>query len=141
MPWRRKWQPTPVFLPGESHGQRSLVGYSSQGRKEWDTTERLHFHFHYRFTKMLCPSGSGESSYSSPTWTDNGGAAVTSLGRGHGLNITSFLSHIIAFQGPPVSRMVGSHMLIPTGFPAQPARLYWGKAQKGLATISILSSK
>jgi len=29
IPWRRAWQPTPVFLPGESHGQRSLVGYSS----------------------------------------------------------------------------------------------------------------
>ena len=39
--WRRKWQPTPVFLPGESHGQRSLVGYSPWGRKESDTTERL----------------------------------------------------------------------------------------------------
>ena len=33
IPWRRKWQPTPVFLPGESHGQRSLVGYSLWGRK------------------------------------------------------------------------------------------------------------
>ena len=41
MPWKRKWQPTPVFLPGESHGQRSLVGYSPRGRKESDTTERL----------------------------------------------------------------------------------------------------
>ena len=41
--WRRKWQPTPVFLPGESHGQRSLVGYSPWGRKESDTTEWLHF--------------------------------------------------------------------------------------------------
>ena len=38
-PWRRKWQPTPVFLPGESHGQRSLVGYSPRGCKESDTTE------------------------------------------------------------------------------------------------------
>ena len=38
-----QWQPTPVFLPGESHGQRSLVGYSPRGRKESDTTERLHF--------------------------------------------------------------------------------------------------
>ena len=37
--WRRKWQPTPVFLPGESHGQRSLVGYSLWGHKESDTTE------------------------------------------------------------------------------------------------------
>ena len=39
IPWRRAWQPTPVFLPGESHGQRSLVGYSLQGCKESDTTE------------------------------------------------------------------------------------------------------
>ena len=41
--WRRKWHPTPVFLPGKSHGQRSLVGYSPWGCKESDTTERLHF--------------------------------------------------------------------------------------------------
>ena len=39
--WRKKWQPTPVFLPGESHGQRSLVGYSPWSHKESDTTERL----------------------------------------------------------------------------------------------------
>ena len=39
IPWRRKWQPTPGFLPGESHGQRSLVGYSPWGCKESDTTE------------------------------------------------------------------------------------------------------
>ena len=38
-PWRKKWQPTPMFLPGESHGQRSLAGYSPQGHKESDTTE------------------------------------------------------------------------------------------------------
>ena len=38
-PWRRKWQPTPVFLPGESHGQKSLEGYSPWGSKESDTTE------------------------------------------------------------------------------------------------------
>ena len=45
IPWRRGWQPTPVFLPGESHGQRSLEGCSSWGRTESDTTERLHFPF------------------------------------------------------------------------------------------------
>jgi len=39
--WRRKWQPTPVFLPGESHGQRSLAGYSLWGHKESDLTEQL----------------------------------------------------------------------------------------------------
>ena len=38
-PWRRKWQPTPVFLPGKSHGQESLAGYSPWGHKESDTTE------------------------------------------------------------------------------------------------------
>ena len=43
MSWRRKWQPTPVFLLGESHGGRSLVGYSSPVCKESDTAELLHF--------------------------------------------------------------------------------------------------
>ena len=38
IPWRRKWQSTPVFLPGESHGQRSLAGYSSWDPKESNTT-------------------------------------------------------------------------------------------------------
>ena len=43
--WRRQWHPTPVLLPGKSHGRRSLVGCSPWGREESDTTERLHFHF------------------------------------------------------------------------------------------------
>ena len=42
---RRQWHPTPVLLPGKSHGRRSLVGCSPWGLEEWDTTERLHFHF------------------------------------------------------------------------------------------------
>ena len=45
--WRRKWQPTPVFLPGETHGQRSLAGYSQLGHKELDMTEvTQHAHMH-----------------------------------------------------------------------------------------------
>ena len=48
VPWRRKWQPTPVFLPGEFHGQRSLVGYSSWGCKESDTTKQLTHTGHQR---------------------------------------------------------------------------------------------
>ena len=43
--WRRKWQPTPVLLPGKSRGWRNLVGYSPWGRKESDMTEWLSFHF------------------------------------------------------------------------------------------------
>ena len=42
IPWRRAWQPTLVFLPGKSHGQRSLAGYSPWGRKELNTTEHAH---------------------------------------------------------------------------------------------------
>ena len=41
IPWRREWLPTPVFLPGEFHGQRSLVGYSLWGREESDTIDQL----------------------------------------------------------------------------------------------------
>ena len=42
IPWKRKWQPTPVFLPGEFHGQRSLVGYSPRGCKELGMTEHIY---------------------------------------------------------------------------------------------------
>ena len=45
MHWRKKWQPTPVFLPGGSQGGQSLVGCSLWGHTEWDPTERLPFHF------------------------------------------------------------------------------------------------
>ena len=50
--WRRKWQPTPVFLPGESQGQRSLVGCCPQGRTESDTTEATQQQQH-QFSKAL----------------------------------------------------------------------------------------
>ena len=42
IPWRRKWQLTPVFLPGKFHGQKSLAGYSPWGHKESDTAEHAH---------------------------------------------------------------------------------------------------
>ena len=50
-PWRRKWQLTPVFLPGESRGQRSLAGYSPWAHKESDLTERLSMHTHSDSTR------------------------------------------------------------------------------------------
>ena len=62
IPWRRAGQPTLVFLPGESHGQRTLAGYSPWGHKESDTTERLtHTHtapivFHFSLLiEVKCP--------------------------------------------------------------------------------------
>ena len=62
IPWRRKWQPTLVFLPAESHGQRSLVSYSPWGRQELDKTEvtkhnrqrvKKHFTLSYKKTKCM----------------------------------------------------------------------------------------
>ena len=53
IPWRRTWQSTPVFLPGESHGQRSLAGYSPWGHKQLDTTEATgHTSTHYEINKV-----------------------------------------------------------------------------------------
>ena len=52
--WRRKWQPPPVFLPGKSHGWRSLLGYSPRGCQESDTTEWLHFAWNIDFVTSFC---------------------------------------------------------------------------------------
>ena len=52
IPWRRKWQPTPVLLPGKFHRWRSLVGYSPCGHKASDTTKWLHFHFSLSLSLM-----------------------------------------------------------------------------------------
>ena len=68
MPWRRAWQPTPVSLPGEFQGQRSLAGYSPWGLKESDTTEAnqrackqwsnmIRFAFSKDFSAALCRVG------------------------------------------------------------------------------------
>ena len=51
-PWRRKWQPTPVFLPREFHGQTSLVGCGPWDRKELDRTKRLNYHHQYTSVKI-----------------------------------------------------------------------------------------
>ena len=56
IPWRRKWQPTPVLLSGESHGQRSLVGYSLWDHRESDTAERLSTHSNRNLDYWLEPS-------------------------------------------------------------------------------------
>jgi len=58
IPWRKEWPPTPVFLPGEFHGHRSLAGYNPQGRKELDTTEQLTLRlFHFRLKDVLYNTG------------------------------------------------------------------------------------
>ena len=56
LPWRRKWQPTPVFLPGESRRQRRLVAYSPWGRKESDTVRHTGRHRGERWTRTAAQS-------------------------------------------------------------------------------------
>ena len=56
IPWRRAWQPTPGFLPGESHGQRSLEGYSSWVAKSWIRLKRQHAHMHAGNLKTCTPA-------------------------------------------------------------------------------------
>ena len=63
--WRRQWHPTPVLLPGKSHGQRSLVGCSPWGHEESDKTERLHFHF------SLSCIGEGNGNPLHCSWLEN----------------------------------------------------------------------
>ena len=79
----RKWHPTPGLLPGESHGWRSLVGYSPWGRKESDTTERLHLHcmvpgssvqgiLQARILEWVALSSSKGSSHRESSWPRDG---------------------------------------------------------------------
>ena len=91
--WRRPWHPTPVLLPGKSHGWRSLVGCSPWGPEESDTTEWLHLHFHalekdmathssvlaWRILGMGEPGGlpSMGSHRVRHTWSDLAAAAAT----------------------------------------------------------------
>ena len=73
---RRQWHPTPVLLPGKSHGQRSLVGCSPWGRKQLDTTNRLHFYF------SLSCIGEGNGSPLQCSCLENprdGGAAISGV--------------------------------------------------------------
>ena len=58
IPWRRKRQPTPVFLPGKFHGQWRLVGYSPWGHQELDMSEQLSTHVHYLSNKYNLPTAS-----------------------------------------------------------------------------------
>ena len=73
MHWRRKWQSTPVFLPGESQGWGSLLGCCLWGRTESDTTERLHFHFHFHALEKEMATYSGVLAWRIPGMGEPGG--------------------------------------------------------------------
>ena len=76
IPWRRKWQATPVFLPGKSHGRRSLVGYRTRGRKKLNATEWLLFIFIQFWDMFTANCGQKEMSEirrATHLWTVGGG--------------------------------------------------------------------
>ena len=96
-----KWQPTSVFLPGKSHGQRSVVGYSPCGHKELDTTERLHFtslHFMSQTQLGLPCSSVGKESACSAGDLD----LIPALGRSPGEGNGNLLQH--SCLGNPLDR-------------------------------------
>ena len=73
IPWIMAWQPTPVFLPGKFHRQKSLAGYSPWGHKRLDATEQLTLHFHTFHTSILYGSQSSfclrfAQEREDPTW-------------------------------------------------------------------------
>ena len=96
IPRRRAWQPTPVFLPGESHGQRSLEGYSSWGRKGSDTAERLS-------TTYLQRQGGLGRPPRDPTSQDGGGrASARRWGPQPGFHADRLPRRVgLTFCGPP----------------------------------------
>ena len=68
IPWSSKWQPTPVFLPGKSYGQKSLVGYSPWGHKESDTTEHALKQANRRTLAKNTEGKIEKSALQTPTW-------------------------------------------------------------------------
>ena len=70
IPWRRKWQPTPAWLPGEFLGQRSLVGYSPWGHNDLERTESKHTHTHtHTHTQTLSNYLKNDEFTQVGTWT------------------------------------------------------------------------
>jgi len=70
---RRRWHPTPVLLPGKSHGRRSLVDCSPWGHEESDTTERLHLTFHFRALEKEMETHSSVLAWRIPGTVEPGG--------------------------------------------------------------------
>ena len=103
VPWRRKWEPTAVFLPGKSHGQSSLAGYCPWGHRESDTTERLSTHTRTRQS-------------SSPLFVkvQDDPQALTSFG--------NFLNIILSRDFQNLSKFVLQLGGFPLGQPLLPAR-------------------
>ena len=133
IPWRRKWHPTPAFLPGKFHGWKSPVGYSPWGRKESDTTERLSFFFFFynkmRLFPVLFPFHKWENSGSRKMPNKNNLKKSESVSHSfvsdtlqpYGLQPTRLLC---PWDSPGKNTEVGSHSLLQGIFPTQGSNLH-----------------
>ena len=117
---RRQWHPTPVLLPGKSHGQRSLVGCSPWGRQESDTSERLHFPFSLSYTG----EGNGNPLQCSfPGESQGWGSLVGYRLWGHTeSDMTEVTQHSIASNKINTKSIINTYLLnIPKESPSQPS--------------------
>ena len=120
---RRQWQPTPVVLPGKSHGQRSLVGCSPWGREESDMTERLHCTFHFHALKKEMATHSSTLAWEIP-WMEEPGR-LQSMGSGRvrhdwatSLSLFTFMHWRRKWQPTPVFLPGESQGREPGGLPS-----------------------
>ena len=105
--WRRHWHPTPVLLPGKSHGQRSLVGCSPWGLKESNMTERLHFTFHFHALEKAMVTHSSVLAWRIPGMVEPGGRPSMGSHRvGH--DWSDLAAAVLSLQGSAL-HSVGEH--------------------------------
>ena len=116
---RRQWHPTPVLLPGKSHGQRSLVGCSPWGRQESDTSEQLHFPFSLSYT------GEGNGNPLQCSCLENprdGGAWWATVYGVTQSDTTEVIQHSIASNKINTKSIINTYLLnIPKESPSQPS--------------------
>ena len=144
---RRQWHPTPVFLPGKSHGRRSLVGCSPWGRWESDVTERLHFNF------SLSCTGEGNGNPLQYSCLENGGAWWAAV-YGVTQSRTRLSDFTLTFHFHALEKEMATHssilawripgMVEPGGLPSMGSHRvghYWSDSAAAAAATSIYTHK
>ena len=101
IPWRRKWQLTPVFLPEKSHGQRSLVGYNPKGHKESDVTKWLNTNHHARSILSIKMCGAFRTQPVTRSWRTEHASLPRSFGSSWWERIRVSCSLLLCQKGMP----------------------------------------
>ena len=112
--WRREWPPTPVFLPGDFHGQRSLVGYSLWGRRASDTTEWLTRLFSLHVVECFIHAGGSDRKDQRDFRTDGQVSAVSTCLT---LSLLSFVLSSVVQSCPTLRPHESQHTWLPCPLP------------------------